>query len=273
MSARRRRFGLLGAIAFLALGSAAWLDLGPAGLWPGPHAFEQLGRFAAAAAAPALRGQSDLALPTLPRALEAALHTVAFAAAATSLALAAGAVLGVLASRRWWRRVGAPRGLGAAGHAAVRIAIGLLRSVHELLWAAVLLAAFGLHPAAAVLAIALPYAGTLAKVFSEMLDEAPDDVALALEGAGAAPLASFAFGLLPRVLPDAGAYAFYRFECALRSAAVLGFFGFPTLGKLVWESAGQLYYNELWTYLYTLIALIVAVEAWSAALRQRLTVA
>ena len=260
------------ALFALALVSAFWLGLAPADLIPGPHGWELLRRFGAAALSPALR-TSDLAQPTLPLAFEAALHTVAFAAAASSLALVAGAVLGVLASRRWWNALGlslsAQRGL----YATMRLGIGLLRSVHELLWALALLAAFGLVSAAAVLAIAIPYTGTLAKVFSELLDEAPAGSQRALEAAGAPPLASFVFGLLPHTLPDLSAYAFYRFECALRSAAVLGFFGFPTLGKLVYESAGQLYFRETWTYLYVLIALVAAAELWSGALRRRLTVA
>ena len=157
-------------------------------------------------------------------------------------------------------------------HAGFRVGIAFMRSIHEVLWALALLAAFGLHMAAAVLAIAIPFTGTLAKVFSELLDEAPDEAASALALAGAPPLSVFAAGLLPRALPDLGAYAFYRFECALRSAAILGFFGFPTLGKFIYEAAGELHWNEAWTFLYALIALIVLVEWWSGALRQRLTV-
>ena len=122
----------------------------------------------------------------------------------------------------------------------------------------------------AILAIALPYAGTLAKVFSEMVDEAPRESAAALAGAGATPLAAFLFGLLPRALPDLAAYAFYRFECALRSSAVLGFFGFPTLGYYLAASFENLHYGEVWTYLYTLFLLVVAADVWSGALRRRL---
>ena len=272
MSIRRGRGFVLGAIA-LAGALAAWrLGLFERTLWPGSAGWDHLARFAGAAFAPALHSQSDLATPLLPQALEAAVHTVAFAAAATSLSLAVGALLGLLASERWWMTIGTPRVLRTALYVASRVLIAFMRSIHEILWAVALLAAFGLNAAAAVLAIAIPYAGTLAKVLSEMLDEAPDDCADALALSGARPLAVFAFGLLPRALPDMGAYAFYRFECALRSAAVLGFFGFPTLGKLVYEAAGELYFNEVWTYLYVLIALVVIVEVWSGALRQRLTV-
>mgnify|MGYP006146677071 CR=1 FL=1 len=51
-------------------------------------------------------------------------------------------------------------------------------------------------------------------------------------------------------------YAFYRFECALRSAAVLGFFGIPTLGYYVHQSFANAHYHEVWSYLYALFVLV-----------------
>ena len=151
----------------------------------------------------------------------------------------------------------------------MRVLIALLRSVHELLWAVLFMAAMGLNTFAAVVSIALPYAGTLAKVFSEMLDEAPRNTADALRAAGARPLEAFLFGLVPRALPDMAAYAFYRFECSVRASAILGFFGYPTLGYHLRQSFDNLHYGEVWTYLYALIVLVLAFEAWSGVLRRR----
>jgi phosphonate transport system permease protein len=153
--------------------------------------------------------------------------------------------------------------------AVTRVLIVGMRSVHELLWAVIFLAAFGLNTASAVVAIAIPYAGTLAKVFSEMIDEAPRDSAVALQTAGAGPAQVFCFGLLPRALPDMCAYSFYRFECAVRSSAVLGFFGFPTLGYSISAAFENLHYSEVWAYLDVLAVLIVAIEIWSGSLRRR----
>ena len=150
-----------------------------------------------------------------------------------------------------------------------RLLIGGMRSVHELLWAVLFLAALGLNTFGAVVAIAIPYGGTLAKIFSEMLEEAPRDSAHALRGLGAGPLQVFLFGQLPRALPDMAAYAFYRFECSVRSAAVLGFFGFPTLGYSIAQAFENLHFAEVWTYLYLLMGLVVAIEVWSGALRRR----
>ncbi|MHC4077348.1 MAG: PhnE/PtxC family ABC transporter permease, partial [Planctomycetota bacterium] len=79
----------------------------------------------------------------------------------------------------------------------------------------------------------------------------------------------FFFGLVPRALPDMSAYAFYRYECALRSSAILGFFGLQTLGSYIKTSFDELYYGEVWTYIYVLFLLIVLFDWWSGALRRR----
>jgi phosphonate transport system permease protein len=152
---------------------------------------------------------------------------------------------------------------------ASRALIVSMRSIHELLWAVLLLAALGLNSLAAVIAIAIPYGGTLAKVFSELIDEAPRDAAHALRGAGATGIQSYCFALLPAATPDLIAYAFYRFECTLRSSAVMGFFGFPTLGLYIRQSFSSTNYGEVWTYLYTLIFMLILFDAWSAAVRKR----
>ena len=274
-------------VVFILIFAGLWatreLDLTPGSLKPGPGGVRLLGEFFSGAIRPALSYQGDDipvgTRPLLWKALEAAHRTVVFAAASLVLALALGVVLGFAASTAPW--TGDPAGgetrsrrlarnlIGPLVYGSTRVLIAVLRSIHELLWAVLFLAAFGISNLAAVLAIALPYAGVLAKIFSEMVDEAPRDSAGALRDAGAGALQVYAFGLIPRALPDMIAYAFYRFECALRSSAILGFFGFPTLGYFIAASFENLYYREVWTYLYVLFALVAAVDWWSGALRRR----
>ncbi len=265
----RRGLTLLG---ILAAAAAAWLLLGltPAHLTPAAGGAELAGKFFGAALRPAIVHEADFIPPGTPpfllRVAEATRLTLVYAAAAMSLALLVGLPLGCLASAAWWEGRGA---VGVSLRWGLRGLIIALRSVHELLWAVVFLAAFGASPATAVLAIALPYAGTLAKVFSEMLDEAPRRAADALHALGATPSRRFLFGLLPAAAPDMAAYAFYRFECAVRSAAVMGFFGIPTLGYYLKLSFDNVHYREVWTYLYAMIAVVLLLEAWSARLRRR----
>ncbi len=272
------------ALSILLAGAIAWfaLDAPLAKLWPSEGGWDVVRRFFARAFSPAFAYESEVPADTphiLIKALAAARRTLVFAAAGMSVALVLGVVLGFLSTTAWWSgdlAGGAgplqrwyARTIGPVVWSCARVLIVGMRSVHELLWAVLFLAAFGLNTAAAVAAIAIPYGGTLAKIFAEMVEEAPRDAANALRGAGAGPLQVYFFGLVPRAGPDLASYSFYRFECAVRSAAVLGFFGFPTLGYAIAQSFENLHYGEVWTYLYMLIALVVAIELWSGALRKR----
>ena len=277
-----RRPALIAALALL--GVVAWFALGltPADLVPRAGGWELAQEFLGAALSPTL--DYEAAPPPgagsfVGQVAGALYRTVIFAAASMGLALVGGFTLGLLATSTWWsadfwsggspaRRL-AQRTLGPAVLATTRTVIVLLRSVHELLWAVLFLAAFGLNTASAVLALAIPYTGTLAKVFAELIDEAPRGSAFALRAAGGGPGRVFLFGTLPHALPDMAAYAFYRFECAVRSSAVLGFFGYETLGYYLRLSFDDLHFREVWSYLYALIALVLILEAWSGALRRR----
>ncbi|HOX25451.1 MAG TPA: ABC transporter permease subunit [Candidatus Krumholzibacteria bacterium] len=260
-------------LAAAGLWAALVLDLDPRRLWPGREGWQLGAEFFGRALRPALAREGADLPPDLPplwwQATRAAWRTVSFAAAAMLPALAGGLLLGFGGATAWWAG-GRRSWLGPAVTAACRLASVGLRSVHELLWAVLLLAVFGVTPLAAVVALALPYAGTLGKIFAELIDEAPRGPAGALRDAGALPVQVFLFGLLPRALPDMTAYSLYRFECALRSAAVLGFFGFPTLGYYISASFENLYYGEVWFYLYVLLALVAGVDWWSGAIRRRL---
>lgn len=272
------------AIALAGLWAAHGLGVTFGGLLPAGGGRTILGEFAGAALAPAFTYEAAVPEGTQALAwkvLDALRRTLVFAAAGMSLALVIGLPLGLLGSTVWWRgraagesrRARLLRRVASSGlFIGLRALIALMRSVHELLWAVLLLAALGLHPFSAVCAIAIPYGGTLAKVFSEILDEAPLDSAEVLRGNGAGGAQVFCFGLLPRALPDMAAYAFYRFECAVRSSAVLGFFGFPTLGYFIKLAFDNQRYREVWTYLWALIAVVLVLEFTSAALRRRVVV-
>jgi phosphonate transport system permease protein len=264
----------------------AWASLGlaPGDALPGETGRGILRLFCEGALSPALTyedGSAPADAPLLLVRVGGALwKTLIFAAAGMSLALVIGLLFGFLGARSWWTdderecevraRARAPvRRVMTLVHVSVRVLIALMRSVHELLWAVLLLAALGLTSFSAVIAIAIPYGGTLAKVFSEMLDECPRDSVRSLRAIGAGGVGVFAWGLLPRAAGDMSAYAFYRFECAVRSSAILGFFGYPTIGYYLRLSAENVHYREVWTYLYALLALVGLLELWSSKLRRR----
>ena len=111
----------------------------------------------------------------------------------------------------------------------VRVICAFIRAVHELFWALIFLQIFGLTPLTGVLAIAIPYAGIFAKVYSEILEEA-DQAPLKTVPAGTTALTTFMFVRLPDAWVHFKTYSLYRLECGLRSSTVLGFVGLPTIG-------------------------------------------
>ncbi|NCF85278.1 MAG: ABC transporter permease subunit [Verrucomicrobiaceae bacterium] len=271
-----RRSALLGILLAGMIG--AWLiQLDPAQLF-GRAQWHQLGEFFKAALRPALAYEDPNPASDgvfLSEIGFAIYKTLLYAAAAIGLSLIGGLVFGLIGSTRAWLALASPakpfRVLSMSSMFLVRLVMTILRSVHEIIWAILFLQALGNLPLAAVIAIAIPYSATLGKVFSELIDEAPRATAEGLRANGASVLQVYVFGLLPTMLPDLFAYLLYRFECGLRSAAVLGFFGAPTLGYYLSLSWGERHFHEVWAYLYALLAIIVVCDLWSGAVRQRLT--
>lgn len=162
----------------------------------------------------------------LLRLLQGVLHPDVLAVHATSVVLTvAFAVLGV--------GLGAATGFGLAlvfaRSSAVRAFAAAVRSVHELFWALLLIQITGISPITGLLAIAIPYSGIFAKVFSELIEEA-DLAAERVLPPGVSAASRFAYGRLPELAGPMRNYLLYRLECGLRSTLVLGFIGLPTMG-------------------------------------------
>ena len=93
----------------------------------------------------------ELSLDFLGLAVSATWQTLAFAVAGITLAVLLGLPLGVIASGA---TSGSSRGWIAVTIAGARFFLAAIRSIHELVWAVLFLAAFGLSSLTAVLAIA-----------------------------------------------------------------------------------------------------------------------
>lgn len=264
---RRRWFFF---IAVVLLGLGLWvLEARPSELVPNQGGRALAAEFFADALRPALDYQNseirETAPPFFGKVFSALWLTIRYALMAMGFALVLGMVGGVLGSRAWWSK---PHPALVILRISVRLLATALRSVHELIWALLFLAAIGTSPVAAVMAMALPYGGTLAKVFSELLDEHEDSAAEVLRGIGGGGLISFLVGIGTKAFPDLASYGLYRFECAIRSSAVLGFVGIPTIGYEIKTAFEDGHYQEIWTYLYVLFAVVIFFEWWGSRIRQ-----
>lgn len=245
-------------------GAMAW-SVWQAGIFGGgplvnAGGWELVARFLRAAVHP------DLSPEIVRLAGPSTLITLAYAVCGTALCVLLGLVLGIPCSEVWWT---GRRSLPI--WAALRGALAVPRAIHEAIWGLFFINLFGLDPLSAVLAIAIPFGAITARVFAEALDETPRDAFHALRNGGASSSAAFLYGLLPQAFPYLLAYAVYRFECALRAATVLGLIGAGGLGYQILLSLQSLRYEQVWTFLYALLLLVGATDAWSSLLNRRLS--
>ncbi len=202
---------------------------------------------------------------------DASVTTLALALLGTVGALVIGLTGGlVLADATWAGRLPWPVRILRL---ALRISFVALRSVHELVWALLFVSVLGFDPLVAVLALALPFGAQTAQVFGETFDAVDLAPLRALRNAGARPSAAVAYALLPGTVPLLLSYSFYRFECALRSAVVLGVAGVGGLGFEVTVSLQSRNWDEVWTLVGALLLLAAGVELWSNRVRSDMAIA
>ncbi len=200
-------------------------------------------------------------------------QTVAIATAGLSLALL-GAIPATLivTERLSISRLGTGRMRWPAAllRQAVRWVLVLLRSVPELVWALLFVRIVGLGPTAGVLAIALTYSGMLGKVYAEILESGSAHATDALLANGSPRLAALLYGALPESASELVSYTVYRWECAIRGSAVMGFVGAGGLGQRMDESTRMMNGGEVSTMLIVFVLLVAVADLVSKMLRRRL---
>ena len=205
--------------------------------------------------------------------LEATWQTVAMATAGLSLALLAAIPATLLVTERLSiSRLGTGRMRLPAMllRQAVRWMLVLLRSVPELVWALLFVRVVGLGPTAGVLAIALTYSGMLGKVYAEILESSSNSATDTLLANGAGRLPALLYGALPDAAPELVSYTVYRWECAIRGSAIMGFVGAGGLGQRMEESTRMMNGSEVSTMLIVFVLLVAVADLVSRLLRRHL---
>lgn len=183
-------------------------------------------------------------------------ETLAMSALGTLLAAIAGIALAVPASRMHADD-------RAAARAPTRLLLNALRSIPELVWAALLLISAGLGPFAGTLALAFHTTGVLGRLFAEAIENAPPGPAFALRAQGVGPLRVFVYATLPQVLPQLMSYTLYRWENNIRAAAVLGVVGAGGLGQLLSFHMGLFHMGKTCAILAAMLLMVALVDGLS----------
>lgn len=197
----------------------------------------------------------------LKKLLIASLETIAMSALGTLLAVIAGLALALPASRThaedkaYWRMP-------------TRLILNGLRSIPELVWAALLIISAGLGPFAGTLALGLHTTGVLGRLFAEAIENAPPGPAYALRVQGVPAGRVFLYATLMQILPQLLSYTLYRWENNIRAAAVLGVVGGGGLGQMLAFHMGLFHMSETSSILIAMILLVALVDVLSYVSRR-----
>jgi phosphonate transport system permease protein len=181
-----------------------------------------------------------------PELFSSVAYTLAFAIISVAIA----AALGLMLARCFHWRI-------------VRVFCAVIRSVHELFWALFFLQIFGVQTLTGLLALIIPFTGIFTKVYAEIIEESDQKPVQALPGNCAKTGSAYLYARLAVAWPQLVMYTRYRLECGIRSSAVLGFVGLPTLGFHLETFYKQGDYAEAAGVLYLFFFIIATLKFWS----------
>ncbi|MDR1890247.1 MAG: phosphonate ABC transporter, permease protein PhnE [Zoogloeaceae bacterium] len=192
--------------------------------------------------------------------LKEMLVTLYIAIWGTLLAIICAIPLGLLSAENiapWWIR-----------HP-VRRLMDALRSINEMVFAMIFVAAVGLGPFPGVLALFVHTTGVLAKLFAEAVETIDPGPVEGVRATGASTLQEIVFGVIPQVVPLWISYSLYRFESNVRSATVVGMVGAGGIGVILWESVRGFQFSQTCTVMIFIIITVSLLDVASQALRRR----
>ena len=147
--------------------------------------------------------------------------------------------------------------------------ISLFRTIPDLIWALFFVVTVGLGPFAGALALMIDTMGFCGRFFAEAMEEADEGPQEALSAMGAAHSGIIFSAVLPATLPSMINTALFSLEKATRSSVVLGLVGAGGIGLELKVAIDLFDYAQAATIMLCIFALVLLVERFSTALRQR----
>jgi phosphonate transport system permease protein len=145
------------------------------------------------------------------------------------------------------------------------------RTVPDLVFALMFVAAFGLGPLPGILAIAIHTFGALGKMFTEAVENIDMKPVEGVRSTGSRFVEIVRFGALPQVMENFASYALLRFEINVRSGSVVGMVGAGGIGQDLFVAIRKFYYTDVSAILLMIIVCVAAIDLVTEQIRRRLS--
>lgn len=151
-----------------------------------------------------------------------------------------------------------------------RFILNLIRTIPDLLFAAIFVAIFGLGAVAGTLALACFSFGLIAKLSYESIESIDPGPLEAMTAVGANKMQWIVFGVIPQVLATVTAYLLYTFEVNVRAAAILGLVGAGGIGLYLTRSLDMFRYDRASAVILLTLAVVLIIDYTSTKIREKL---
>lgn len=193
-------------------------------------------------------------------ALFAAVETIYMAFIATIVALPIAFLTAFAAARNLMK----DSPVTMAVYSLTRFILNLTRSIEPLVWAIIFSVWVGIGPFAGMLALCLHSISSLAKLYSEQIENVSEGPIEAMMATGAHPIQVIWYGVVPQIILPYLSFTIYRWDINVRMATVIGLVGGGGIGTMLMQYQGLAKWNEV-GLLVIVIAFIVWVMDWTSS--------
>lgn len=151
-----------------------------------------------------------------------------------------------------------------------RAFVSFVRNIPVLIWASLLVYAFGIGEIVGLLALIIATLGFLSRSYSDSINEVAGAKLEALQASGASYLQQMWHGLLPNFVPSLINWTLYAFEINIRASTILGMVGAGGIGILIQTNIKLFRYHEACAIIIIVVLIVMLTEFATNQLRKRI---
>lgn len=154
--------------------------------------------------------------------------------------------------------------------AVIRFFLDVIRTIPNLLLAALLVAMIGIGEFTGVMTIAVFTFGMVSQLIYEAIETIDFGPIEAAEAIGANKVQIAVWSVFPQILNQIASYTFYALEINVRASTVLGYVGAGGIGVMLNSSLALLKYDRVSVIILLILVVVMIVDGLSEAIRRRL---
>lgn len=152
----------------------------------------------------------------------------------------------------------------------IRFFLNLMRTLPDLLLAALFVAIVGIGPVAGVATLTVFSFAMISKLFYETIETIDFGPIDALTTSGANKMQVIVFAIVPQVINQFISYFLYTFEINVRASTILGYLGAGGIGVFLQRSLSSFRYDQTAVIIIAIFVVVLIIDTLSNVLREKL---